>query len=302
MGKEKYNRVAMKHLWFLTIAAYILGALAAETIKAEEQTNIPQQGIKLAYSFSPGKINRYKIVQKITGTRTITDSATTDLDMQLTSIIRMRCTKTLENGKVEIAIDTEDEYMKISGKAIYGYKPSKDVRTIQLNPNGRISSSSTSNQKEPKRRHALDFGAVESILLLAILPDKPVAPGDVWSAEMPLPIDTKSKLKLDFQLEEIKTSPGGQVAIIKQKLTTPINEANESQEEGTRGSQAGESTLTFDISNGTLISANGSIHTKIETPISVPPVPGSTPSRSVQIVDVTSNYTIELLPEQNKAQ
>lgn len=254
-------------------------------------------GVRLAYVYEPGSTYRYKIKQQVKGTREITGSQPVQIDVELTSIIRLKCNKQLPDGAIEVAVDTEDEWMKISGKAVYGYRPSKEVRTFQILPSGRTIASSTEGGTTRRRRSGIDFGNVESVILMAIMPETPVDIGATWSSEMPLPLDTKSTLKLAFKLEEIKSLNGSQLAVIRQSISTVASEETGEGNSAAKGSQSGEMTLLFDIAKGRLNSAQGSIRTQVTRPVEVPSMPGSkSDERFYETVDLTSNLTVEEAP------
>ena len=251
----------------LTLAA--LAALMSPT--ASGQAASP---VELRYKFAPGETSRFRIYQHTTGSRTITGSSTPSrIDVALTSIIRVRCSRIMPTGDAEITIETESSTLRIAGHEASS-PPASEPRTMLIASNGRVLPPAEPTASAAPRSSKLDFGSVESIVLLAILPDKPVSAGESWPAEIPLPIAPGSMLALSFRLEEVKRAPNSRVAVIKLALNTPINTDASAAPPSPQGSQEGAATLNFDLERGSLQYAEGSVRSILTTYSRLPNMPG----------------------------
>jgi len=259
------------------------------------------EAVQLTYKFAPGTAVKYRISQQLTGTRRLPGaSMPSPIDAELVSIIRVRCVQAFADGSLNLEISTETANLKMGGKPVTGYQPPKEARKIWITPIGKVfgpaGQGSGGQQRSP-----LDFGSIESIVLTAILPDKPVSIGGTWAAELPLPFSAASKLKLGFSLEKLELTPSGRAARIKQVLSTPINPDASGGSNGARGSQEGQADLLFSIDRGILLSARGAIKSTVAVPMAAPMMPGESgnqqPQDNVATVVLDSKFTVELLPE-----
>ena len=283
----------------------MLAALALALILppfAEGQEASPG-AVTLAYKFTPEDVTRYRITQKLTGTRTFTGATeAAPIDAELNSTMRVRCVRSVGDGSAEVAFGTESGDLRIGGRSVAGYSPPKEIRTLSISPVGRIVGPARSEPSgQVRRRPPMDFGSVESIVLMAILPDKPVAVGDSWSAEIPLPVESSSTLRLSFRLEAVRQTSGGRVAVIKQTISTPINRNASDDLAVPRGSQDGQAELLFSIDGGKLLSAQGTIRSMLTTPATIPAVPSGgaepKPRETVSTLNLDSKFGVELIEQ-----
>ena len=261
----------------------------------------PEDAVVLAYRFAPGDTVKYRISQHVTGSRTIPGAASpTPIDIELASVIRLRWVRALPEGAMEIAVETEAETLKLAGKEARHYERAKEPKVFRIAPSGKIvAPDHKENPGKRLPRSPLDFGSIESIVLMAILPETPVSLGDKWSAEMPLPVSPSAKLQMAFKLEDLRQTPGGRVATIKQVLNTPINSDVGDDSGQPHGSQEGQATLTFAVDQGRLTSAQGTIRSELRAKAAVPSVPGGEASASSQNTLITvllnSKFSVELI-------
>jgi hypothetical protein len=293
----RYNDADMLRRLAAFLAITIGLGLAGNPVSAENaQPATP--ALSLAYKFAPGETIRYRISQRLTGTRTLPGATTpTPIDADLSTVIRIRCVQILSTGAAELAIDTESGSLKLAGKPASSYQPPKEVRTVYVTSTGRVAPRKEQSSQPGSRRPMLDFGAIESVVLIAILPDQPVAVGGVWDAEIPLPVDVSTKLKLSFRLDNVKQTSSGLAAEIKQSLSTPISPDSPAGPAQLRGSQEGQADLLFSIDGGKLLSAQGSIRSTVVTPIQMPGIPGSNagPQDNLSRVALDCTFKAELL-------
>jgi len=281
----------------LLILMLFVGLVLVACLSLHAQNARPPGSIQLTYRFAPGTAVRYQISQRLTGTRKLPGaSAPSPIDAELTSTIRVRCVRILADGSLDLEISTESASLKMAGRPAASYQPPKEIRKVRITPIGKVIGPATPSQEPGRQRSPLDFGSIDSIVLMAILPDGPVDIGGAWTAELPLPIDSTSKLKLAFALEKVESTPDGQVARIKQTLSTPIN-PGASSDSAPRGSQEGQAELLFSVDRGILLSAQGMIKSTVAVPVSVPMVPGGQqPQDNIATVVLDSKFGVQLLP------
>jgi len=284
----------------MTTRTLIFAALAALMIgSASGQSASP---VELKYKFTPGETTRFRIYQHTTGNRSITgSSAPSSIDVELTSIIRVRCSRIMPSGEAEIAIETESSVLKIGGRTASN-PPASEPRTMLIDSRGNVvQPEGAKASPQASRSSKLDFGSVESIALLAILPEKPVSTGDTWSAEIPLPISPGSKLTLSFRLEDVKRSSSGRVAVVKLALSTPINADVVAAPPSPQGSQEGTATLNFDLEKGSLQYAEGSVRSILTTYLRTPRTLGTADDAAEQYAvskfNLESKFAVRRLDE-----
>lgn len=283
-----------------TRGVLILAALAAlMTSSASGQGASP---VELKYKFTPGEMTRFRIYQHATGNRSITgSSAPSSIDVELTSIIRVRCGRVMPSGEAEIVIETESSVLRIAGRTASN-PPASEPRTMLIDSRGNVIQPEGATASPPASRSSkLDFGSVESIALLAILPEKAVSVGDTWSAEIPLPISPGSKLMLSFRLEDVKRSSSGRTAVVKLALSTPINADVVAAPPSPQGSQEGTATLNFDPEKGSLEYAEGSVRSILTTYFRTPRMPGTADDSAEQYAvsrfNLESKFAVRRLDE-----
>ncbi len=265
------------------------------------------EGVILAYKFDPGDVVRYRIWQQVTGSRTLPGATSpTPIDIQLTSTIRMRCTKLLPERSMEMSVETESETLKLAGKEARHYDGRKQARVFRIAPSGRMigPGHGKAGGKAP-RRSPLDFGSTESIVLMTLFPERLVLPGGDWVAEIPLPISPSSRLRMSFRLDALRQTPDGLVATISQSLNTPTSAEAKDESDKAQGVQEGQATLTFDVDQGRLISAQGTVKSELRTRWAVPSVPGeetySGSASAVMTVWLNSKFSVRLLSSADKS-
>lgn len=242
----------------------------------------PNEPVKLVCKFAQGDVSRIKISQHTAGARTMSGtSKPVPVDIDMTSVVQMLCTHVLENGDAEMAVKTESATLKLSGRQS-DYPQAAETRNIVHTPSGRISPGSPKQAAADRRRPLLDLNSVESILMLAPLPDKPISIGDTWTAEVPLPVGPTAKLSLSLTLNDIKDLAGDRVAAIRVNISTPVAPDTGTDTQSARGSQEGTADLVFSLEKGALISAKGSIHSVLTTYTALPKTPTVGPNPPAQ--------------------
>jgi len=280
------------------LAVFSALALIGSLPLYSQNTQPPSSAVQLAYRFAPGTAARYQISQRLTGTRWLPGaSVALPIDAELTSIIRVRCVQALADGCMDLEIATEAASLKMDGKPVPSYEAPKDIRKIRITPTGKVISTGRQGEGSGQQRSPLDFGSIESIVLMAVLPDKPVDIGGTWAAELPLPFDSMSRLKLGFTLEKVESTTDGRVARIKQIMSTPINPGGSNGSATPRGSQEGRADLLFSVDRGILISAQGTTKSTVAVPVEMPESgSGEQPQKSFTAVALDSKFSVALLP------
>lgn len=294
-GNGSYNDFAMPRAILIILA--VLGSVSpvfADSPVAEGQA------YDLAYKFTSGETARIRIYQHTTGTRTITGSPTpTPVDVELTTVIRLKCVQVQPDGTAEISIETESSILVIGGKRADAPQDT-ETRTVRVGRSGKLVEPEERKPEQPgPRRSVLDFSSVESIVLLALLPDGAVKIGDSWSAEIPLSSAPDSKLRLSFRLEDVKRITGVQTAVIKLALSTPINPDAPKNSTTTRGTQEGSGELHFAVDKGYLLTASGNVRSVLTTSVPSPKMPGADPNaqprQSVSVFKLESKFAARRL-------
>ena len=264
-----------------------------------QNTPTVQSPVRLAYKYPVGSVTRYRVVQGLSGTRKLPGSSqAVPIAAKLSTIVRVRCTNIHADGTLELAIDIEQGKLEMGGRPLQSYQPPKIVRSLKVTPEGKVIGPAVPNGNvETRRGSPLDFGSADSTLMMFILPPNPVVPGDKWEAELPLPGEPSIKIKMAFVLASIENTENGQIARIKQTVTTPINARISSEVKEVHGSQEGQSEIIFSIDKGLILSAQGKLKSTIIADMVAPGVPpGASGSQDNQLVmNMDSDFTIELV-------
>jgi len=293
--------MARQSLLILTL----LGLAVSVSPVFSDSPAVQGKAYDLAYKFTPGETARIRIYQHTTGTRTLTgSSAPTSIDVELTTVIRLRCVQIQPDGTAEISIETESSVLSIGGKRADAPQDS-EPRTLRVARSGKVVEPGELKTAQPgPRRSMLDFSSVESIVLLALLPDGPVKIGDSWSAEIPLSSAPNSKLRLSFRLEDVRVITGVQTAVIKLGLSTPINPDAPADSTTTHGTQEGSAELFFAVDKGALLTASGSVRSVLTTRLPSPRMPGadpnSQPQQNVSVFNLESKFAARRLGDAPK--
>lgn len=208
--------------------------------------------VTLMHKFSVNQTVRYKIVQHIAGTRTFPGSdRSVPIEADLSHIIRVRCDQVSSDGTATVAIQIESGSLRIGKRDANAFASGSKPRMLQVTPSGKVIFPQQEEQvgDSSTRRVLMDFGAIEPLIILAGLPEQPVAVGGSWSADVILPSATA--VKVTSTLQEVKDVSGGRRAVIKQIQTSPDN---------SQCKQEAQSTLVFGIDDGRLLTAEGTIH------------------------------------------
>lgn len=259
--------------------------------------------VELAHKFTPGEATRYKITQRLTGSSTFPGAAKpVPVDTELSSTIRVRCIRSLENGAAEIGFETESGSLKIAGRPPRSFPASKEAGTVRVTPRGRIIKTEQEDGRYTEvRRFVMETGLIERIVILAALPGRAVGVGDSWSAETPMPLSLQGKLKLDSALKSTKQVDGGMVAVIKQVQSTIADQDSATESALPSLSQDGEVELLFAIDGGKLLSAKGTMRSTLVRPVKLPAVPSADaapkPVNTVSTLMLNRKFTIELLSQ-----
>ncbi|HET6453374.1 MAG TPA: hypothetical protein VFI02_03120 [Armatimonadota bacterium] len=213
--------------------------------------------VSLAHKFPPNQTVRYKIVQHITGTRTFPGSEKpVPIEAQVTSKVRMRCDQVSEDGTATISTEIESATIKTGKHETNAFSAGNNPRTLQVTPSGKVIFPPQEEQVQDNstRRALMDSGAITPLIILASLPEQPIAVGGSWSADVLLPSATAIKVASTFQ--EVKDISGERRATIKQTQTTADDSPNK---------QEAQSALVFGINAGRLLSAEGTVHSVVNT-------------------------------------
>lgn len=217
-----------------------------------------EQLVSLAHKFPPNQTVRYKIVQHITGTRTFPGSEKpVPIEAQVTSMVRMRCDHVSEDGTATISTEIESAAIKMGKHETSAFSAGNTPRTLQVTPSGKVIFPPQEEQVQdgsPDRSGLMDSGAITPLIILASLPEQPIAVGGSWSADVLLPSATAIKVASTFQ--EVKDTSGERRVTIKQTQTTANDSPNK---------QEAQSTLVFGIDAGRLLSAKGTVHSVVNT-------------------------------------
>jgi hypothetical protein len=216
-----------------------------------------EQLVLLAHKFPPNQTVRYKIVQRITGTRTFPGSEKpVPIEAQVTSTVRMRCDQVSEDGTATISTEIESAAIKMGKHETSAFSAGNTPRTLQVTPSGKVIFPPQEEQVQDAgtRRTLMDVGSITPLIILASLPEQPIAVGGLWSADVLLPSATAIKVASTFQ--EAKDISGERRATIKQTQTTA---------DGSPNKQEAQSTLVFGINAGRLLSAEGTLHSVVNT-------------------------------------
>lgn len=240
------------------------------------------QPVSLTHKFQAGQTVRYKIFQHITGSRTFPGSdKPAPIDAELRSVIRMRCDEVSRDGIATISIELESGTLKIGKRQANAFIAGSVPRTLQVTSSGKVTFPPQEQQDgdSSTRRVLMDAGAIEPLIILAGLPEQPIALGGSWSADVVLP--SLAKVKVASTLNEVKEVSGDQGAVITQTQTTLGDSASPNRQEA-------KSKLIFGINTGRLLWAEGSIHSQVTTPGR-----GSETAANSWVLD--SKYTVEML-------
>lgn len=256
----------------------------------------------LAYGFGQGEVIRYRIIQRITGTRTLPGATTpTPVESELTAVIAVHLIKPLAAGGMEIAADTESASLKLPGRGSRSLPPSKQSRVYRIDRSGRLVPQTQGGEtpKPTASRSVLDPAWIEPIVILGALPQKPIAPGGEWSELAVNPLHVGSKIKVTSKLMEIKQTNEGPIAIIEQMLGSAETEAEDNpEEEGSR--VQGRVVLKFLADRERVISAAGELKTVVRAPMGLPGLPaGDLPMGSataLRVEQYQTKITVETLP------
>ena len=216
-----------------------------------------EQLVSLAHKLPPNQTVRYKIIQHITGTRTFPGSEKpVPIEAQGTSTVRMRCDQVSEDGTATISTEIESAAIKMGKHETSALSAGNTPRTLQATPSGKVIFPPQEEQVQDgsTRRALMDVGSITPLIILASLPEQPIAVGGSWSADVLLPSATAIKVASTFQ--EVKDISGERRATIKQTQTTANDSPNK---------QEAQSTLVFGINAGRLLSAEGTVHSVVNT-------------------------------------
>lgn len=256
----------------------------------------------LAYGFDAGEVIRYRIIQRITGTRTLPGATNpTPVDSELTAVIAIRLVKSLADGVMEIAADTESASLKLSGREPRSLPPSKLSRLYRIDRSGRpVPQTQEADKPKPTvSRSVLDPAWIEPIAILAALPQKPIALQDEWCELVANPLDADSKIEVMSKLTETKQTNNGWIAIIEQTHGFPKTDAEDSPEsEGSR--VEGRIVVKFLPDRKRVLSTTGELTTILRTPMALPGLPaGDLPMGSataLRVEQYQNQFTVETLP------
>lgn len=282
----------MKQIKTITIAmTFVILVLARQNAYCEETVNTNTSPILMQYKYAPGEITRYLITQKLTGMRTMpgTESPVI-INAELAATLKLECSRIWDDGTIELLVSTETASLKIDGKAVEDYQPSKDTFTVPFSPSG---VSGLVN---------LDFGSLESMLFMTILSQKPVNTGDSWVMNIPLPKSWPSVVKMTYTLKGINKTDNSLIASIKQVITTTTGLKSGEKVQSSGNLQEGSSDMQFDITTGKLISAKGLVHSVVLTLIGTNTLNSkSNPRDNISKTTLDNIFTVDILKETKKA-
>lgn len=260
------------------------------------------EGMELIHKLVPGNTVKYRVVQKVVGTRQMAGSSTTvPVDTELTQVIRVRCARMLPDKSLELLVDVESGSLKIAGRESGAYRVPKEVRTLHVTPYGRLIDTSTQSEDAEIRRSPIEFAFVESMALITTLPEKSAAVGDSWDADILLSSDPSSKVRLTSSLKKLAASAGEQVADIAAKISTlPRDDENAPAQRGTR---EGQVDLRFSADRGMLLSAKGEIKLSVAIRSEVPSMPGQNAAQGERFTtwNLGNTFSVEIVEDKKGA-
>ncbi len=235
----------------------------------------------LAYKFTPGDVDHYRVIVRVSGTQTGTGaSGPTPINAELTSSVKIKCDTILPDGSAQIEVGTESASLKMDGKLMPDAQL-PPARTVRIARNGKI-------YNMDGRRLSLDFASVESIVFMSILPSQPVKIGALWRDNIPFPKGPKTVIRMGFMLQNISQNAKGRLASIKQLMSTPIApDVSGRSSAAQQMKQYGQAQVLFDVDSGKLVSMQGSIN-----PMLVAADNGSAVTSSTMI---DTSFTVERL-------
>jgi hypothetical protein len=270
----------------------ILVGVSAGPLLAEEGA-APKKTYSLTYKFAPDEALRFRISQKLTGSRTVTGSSKpAPIDAELSTTIMVMCMRIVTKGIYELAVHLESGTLKLNGEVVDDYSPPVGTRVFWMAEDGRLVKRVLTKSGDTLKPSTLDVNSPECLLLLATLPDKPVAVGDSWSADIPVLLGTTTNVKLSSELAGLKQISNANAALIREKVSTPVT-PNAPAGPMTENSQSGQIELMLSLDTGKLLASQGTMHTVISSP-------EKKSGKSVQAASTTvvdSNFTVQLLAD-----
>ena len=265
----------MKYMAKIAVPALICLLFCIQTAGAQGAS------VRLAYRFAPGETTRYLVNMRAVGDEVVEGIPTPrHYDIEMSSIVRVRCLESLASGKYKVAVDIESGSLKSDGKTAEGYTASTNVKTFIITSDGRFA-------PEKEGGPALSFGSVESMVFLTVFPSEPISIGSSWEDDIPLPQNPSIKVKLVYSLVDIRQ----RVASIQQKISTPIASGI------SKGSQSGNSNVRIDLDSGKLISSSGTGRSVIMGIINVSSGANAQNTKpSVSTLTLDTKYSVDRLP------
>lgn len=203
--------------------------------------------VALMYKFAPDESVRYVIAQKIIGTQTTPGQNTKNIDAELSTVVKITYVRLYDDGTIDLSVKVESATMKLDGKSVDGYTPPKDVFLVPFAITGVINLAN------------MNFGSIESMPFMLVLPGKKIGPGAAWMLEIPLKNQLLTMVRLDYIFDSIKNKK----VLIKQKITTSTKEKKVKDKSPSPNLQEGSADIVFDMDTGKLISSKGMIRSSI---------------------------------------
>lgn len=239
----------------LIVSAIIL--LNAIAFASTETPPASAESYRLAFRFMPGESVRYNISIHMTGVSKGPGGEETKVDSKIDAVVKIVCMNILQGNVFELGIATESKNVSENGMQPE-LVPSPSPRIVCINPNGIVVGSVLGSSSNP-----LDFSSPESVLLMVVLPDKPVKCGDSWPFDIPIVKDSKDSVKMSYSLAKVEDVGRGRIALLKQEITTPLKGDVTAGSEQALGRQLGKCGIVFSVDQGKIVAIAGNVKSSV---------------------------------------
>lgn len=273
------------------ISPLILGIIFASICLADEanqngQTQSLPDTLDLQYKYSINESVRYAVNQHITGTQTYPGKDPSNIDVELSAIIKLECIQTYNDGSWDLKVSMENATMKSNGKLVDDYSAAKDVYIVPFNKHGSMN------------LVGLDFGSLEFMPFILVLPDKPIASAESWSVDVPL-----GTLIARAHMEYRAVSVNDGKYTIKLIITTKTGLKDGGNPESSKDNlEEGSAEIIFDQNAGKLISAKGILNSTVSTLVS--DVPKNNKEKlsadNILTTKLSCRYTLDMINSESQ--
>ena len=270
-----------------------LALLSAVPLAAQAQTApVPAKPVTLRFKFTPGQVAYYTLTVDTDGTMT---NPLTQAPMALNNHLQALLRQTVKDVRssdgaatVETGVDTASFSVNGQDFPIPPEKMAamKTVGTTVMLPTGKILSFTPSGGGGGGAIPGMDFGRVNALSILGVLPDAPLKVGDSWKSGVSAGL-TGSSVLSRFSLSGVDTAGGKTVAVITQTTDGSLDPATPNGAAptgmGIGGKVKGVGTIRFNADAGTLESMTSAADMNLTmTP------PGATAGMTIRMKITTS--------------